>query len=79
MLKIPKPVDGIHEFVGVSGFVGGFADFSRGHEASHITYVPRNGVIETLRRFPIEDFSLNTLETYPETLPIDKNPEFCRF
>ena len=54
---------------------GGFADFSRAHETSRTTYELRNGVISTIRRFPIEEFALDTLENFLQPQAVDKSPK----
>ena len=62
-------------FVGFQDLWGGFADFSRGHETSRTTSELRNGVISTLRRFPIEEFALDTPEKFLQPHAADRSPK----
>ena len=62
-------------FGGFQDLWGGLADFSRGHETSRTTYELRNGVISTLRRFPIEEFALDTLENFLHPQAADRSPK----
>ena len=65
-------------FGGFQDLWGGLADFSRGHETSRTTYEPRNRVIDTLRRFPIEEFALDTLENFLQPQAVDRSPKISK-